>query len=122
MAIRVILLALAGVASLSASAEKVRFDNYRVISVKVGNEGQKQLLDELEVTTDSLQFIKPAMLQRNAEIIVAPHKLADIEELFELHGIKSEVITRNLQKYVRNFATILKHQLTQEFFFRKQIY
>lgn len=104
MYVRVVLLALASIAVLSLSAEKVRFDNYRVISVKVENEQHRQLLEQLEASSDSVQFIKPAILQRNAEIIVAPHKLADIDEFFELNGIKSEVKTENLQKYELNFA------------------
>lgn len=105
MGVRVVLFALVSVAVLSVSAEKVRFDNYRVISVNVGDERQLQFLEKLEASSDSVQFIKPAILQRNAEIVVAPHKMADIDELFEMNGIKSEVKTRNLQQYELNFRS-----------------
>lgn len=105
MGVRVVLFALASIAVLSVSAEKVRFDNYSVISVNVGNERQLQFLEQLEASSDSVQFIKPAILQRNAEIVVAPHKLDDIAELFEINGIKSEVKTRNLQQYELHFRS-----------------
>lgn len=98
MNIRVVLLVLVGGVLWSTFAEKARFDNYRVISARIDNEQQRQLLEMLEGSSDSLQFLKPAILHRNAELVVAPHKLADIHELFALNGIKSEVLTKNLQK------------------------
>lgn len=99
MDVRIILLALAGVFALSSSAQRVRFDNYRVISAKVETEQQRVFLEQLEATSDSLQFIQPAIINQNVEIVVAPHKIADLDESFELNGIKSEVKTTNLQKY-----------------------
>lgn len=104
MGVRIILLALAGVFVLSSSAQRIRFDNYRVISAKVETEQQREFLEQLEATSDSLQFIHPAIKNQYAEIVVAPHKIADLDELFELNGIKSEVKTTNLQKYKRKNA------------------
>lgn len=97
--IRAVLLVLAIAALWSTWAEKARFDNYRVISVRVENDKQRRLLEDIEGNTDSVQFLKPPSLHHNAEMIVAPHKLADIDELFRRNSIHSEVLIRNLQKY-----------------------
>lgn len=48
----VVLIALA----LSASAEKARFDNYRIYSVDVASEMQLKVLKELSETSDSVSF------------------------------------------------------------------
>lgn len=50
----VILVALA----LSASAERARFDNYRIYSVAIENKMQLQVLKELSETSDSVSLFK----------------------------------------------------------------
>lgn len=48
----VVLIALA----LSASAEKARYDNYRIYSVDIANELQLKVLKELSETSDSVSL------------------------------------------------------------------
>lgn len=83
---------------LIAAGEKARFDFYRVIEARVDSELQRQILEELEVTSDSIQFLDSPVVNRKLELVVPPHKFADIAELFATHGIESEVKTTNLQK------------------------
>lgn len=84
-------------------AEKVRFDNYRFISTRVENELQQKILESLETTTDSVQFITTIDLHQDVQLIVAPHKWAYIQALFGRHGLQSVVKTKNFQKYYSEF-------------------
>lgn len=84
---------------LVASGEKARFDFYRVIEVNVANEHQRQVLEELEITSDSIQFLDSPVVKRNVELVVPPHKFADIEDIFAANRIQSEIKTFNLQEY-----------------------
>lgn len=86
---------------VSISCEKARFDNYRVYRVWIENPEQLELLQELESNQDGLSFFDVPIPSRNtAEIVVPPHKFADIADLFEKHNMKSEVKISNLQRYL----------------------
>lgn len=95
---KLILLALASVAVLLVSAEQARFDNYQILSVKIENDQQRELIESLEASFDSVQVIADL---RNGfiEMVVAPHKIADVNEIFAKNDIKSEVKHMNLQEY-----------------------
>lgn len=95
---RLIFLALVGVAALLVSAEQARFDNYRILSVKLANEQQRIFLNELAEESDSVEIITHST-NGFVEIVVAPHKIADVEDIFERNGIRSEVTHTNLQEY-----------------------
>lgn len=85
---------------VSISCEKARFDNYRVYRVWIENQQQLELLQMLEGNQDGLTFFDLPIPSRNtAEIIVPPHKFADIVDLFEKYDIKSEIKISNLQRY-----------------------
>lgn len=82
-----------------AFGEKVRFDNYRVYSVNVTNEKQLKALHELEESSDGTTFLEsPTSVGQAAELLVPPHKFADIAELFDAYDIKNHIKTRNLQE------------------------
>lgn len=95
---RFICFALVSAAVLLVSAEKARFDNYRILSVKIANEEQRLFLERLDEASDSVEVLSEAE-NGIAEIVVAPHKLADVDEMFERNGIQSEVNHANLQEY-----------------------
>lgn len=81
------------------AADKARFDNYRVYSIEIKNEQQLKVLQQLENHQDGLLFLIPPMtVPMRVEILVPPHKFADISELCENHGIKNEIPIDNLQK------------------------
>lgn len=81
-------------------SEKARFDNYRVYSIQIENSEQLEVLKELENYQDGLLFLEaPAATRKTAEIVVPPHKFADIAELFDRFQMKTEIKTENLQRY-----------------------
>lgn len=95
---RLVLLALASVAVLLVSAEQARFDNYQILSVKIVNDQQRELIEDLDENSDSVEVVADL---RNGlvELVVAPHKIADVNDMFQRIGIHSEVKHRNLQEY-----------------------
>lgn len=79
--------------------EKARFDNYRVYSINIQNENQLEVLQGLESSQDGISYIEaPITVKRAAEMIVPPHKYADISEFFEKFGIEHEIKIDNLQR------------------------
>lgn len=98
MGTRWILLALASVTTFVVSAEKAHFDNYRILSVKIADEKQRVILRELDEMSDSLEILSEPG-NGFAEMMVAPHKLAYIDDVFGRNGILSEVKHANLQEY-----------------------
>ncbi|XP_055308561.1 uncharacterized protein LOC129572592 [Sitodiplosis mosellana] len=80
---------------------KARYDNYRVYSIEVENEQQLEVLKDFESGRDGISFLKtPTGIQQTAEIIVPPHKFADIGDLFEEQKLKNHVKIANLQKLI----------------------
>lgn len=82
-----------------ATSEKARFDNYRVVSVKIADENQRLILQQFDDASDSIDILSETN-DGVVEVVVAPHKLADIHDIFERNAIQSEVIHTNLQSYV----------------------
>lgn len=81
------------------SGEKARFDNYRVYSVHIQNEKQLEELQMLENSQDGVSYIEaPISIKNPAEILVPPHKIADISGFFEKFCIEHEIKIQNLQR------------------------
>lgn len=84
-----------------AVGEKARFDNYRVYSIEVENDEQLQVLKELENQQHGLLFFTPPTITNTSvELVVPPHKFADLSELCENFQMKSEKKIDNLQRFV----------------------
>lgn len=84
---------------LLISGEKARFDNYRIWSARIQSEKQLELLQNLENSPDGISYIEaPISINRNAEMIVPPHKFADISNFFETFGIDNEIKVDNIQQ------------------------
>lgn len=85
-----------------AICDKARFDNYRVYSIAIETDKQLKLLQDFESNNNNeLIFIEvPTTVGINAEILVPPHKFADISDLFEIYGLKAAVKVNNLQRLV----------------------
>lgn len=89
--------------------EKARFDNYHVYTIQIDNEEQLEALQGLESNQDGLVFIEaPLTIGSDAEILVPPHKLADITDLFERYDMKAEVKIKNFQRFLTFFLFISK--------------
>jgi len=80
--------------------EKVRYDNYRVYSLKVDTPAQLSILQHLESVSNGTIFLDGPILSQNATLVVPPHKLADIAELLSEHRIENEVQWENLQSLI----------------------
>lgn len=87
---------------LVSFCEKARFDNYRVYSIQIENDEQLKVLQGLESNQDGLVFIEAPISTASAtEILVPPHKLADIKDLFEKFNMKSDIKFENFQRFVQ---------------------
>lgn len=85
---------------LLVSGEKIRYDNYRIYKANIDNEKQLEILQALENYRDGILFLEsPMMMKRSAELLVAPHKFADITNLFESFEINNEIKVENVQRY-----------------------
>lgn len=99
----IICLALAGVLVLAA-AEKTRYDRHRVITVNFENEKQREIVEQLDGSTEAVQLFEIEWEQ--AKLIVAPEMLADVEDMFSSEGLIYQVETANLQEYQYNTNAI----------------
>lgn len=83
---------------VASLAEKARFDNYRVYSVNVENDNQLKVLQELEEVSGGIIFLDSPNFEGTVNIVVPPHKFADVNELFKTYNMKHHTKTNNLQK------------------------
>ncbi|XP_031623242.1 zinc carboxypeptidase-like [Contarinia nasturtii] len=98
---KLIIVAILFACVVACFSEKARYDNYRVYSIEVENEQQFEVLKRFESGLDGISFLEtPTGIQQKAEIIVPPHKFADISELFETLKIKNQIKIANLQKVI----------------------
>lgn len=84
------------------SSEKVQYDNYRLYSVNIENGEQSNVLRQFQMNGgDGIIFQKTITtgVGRIVDLIVAPHKLVEISELFERYEFKIRLKSDNLQKY-----------------------
>lgn len=96
---KIFLLAIFIVGLLAVCAEKARFDNYRVYSVSIENEEQLKVLHELELHPDGITFMEsPVAVGQMIDLVVPPHKFADIAELLKTYKIKYWIKIKNVQE------------------------
>lgn len=72
----------------------VRYDNYRVYSVKVENTDH---LNRLESISGRYDFWKSGNVGQQADIMVAPHEIDEFEKFIE--NMNSSVKVDNVQRY-----------------------
>lgn len=96
---RLIVVAILIACFIVALGEKARFDNYRVFSVSIKNEKQLNVLRELEIHPDGILFrVKPMTIGQTVNLLVPPHKQADIDEIFAAYKFNLQMKTEDLQK------------------------
>ncbi|XP_055639959.1 zinc carboxypeptidase-like [Toxorhynchites rutilus septentrionalis] len=102
------------VAVYGASAERARFDNYRVYEVSVRNNVQLQVLKYLEQFPDGYYFWEsPVQVDMEVRIVIPPHKFADFEELTSRLNMEKSLKINNLQKLIDNEQ--IKRRRSNEF-------
>ncbi|XP_076758952.1 zinc carboxypeptidase-like [Xylocopa sonorina] len=84
-----------------ATAEKVKYDNYKVFRVTPQNDEQLEIVNSLGQTSDSYSFWKEvSAVQKYADVMVAPHKIAEFEELMKQHNIPHETYVEDVQTLI----------------------
>ncbi|XP_017075722.2 LOW QUALITY PROTEIN: zinc carboxypeptidase A 1 [Drosophila eugracilis] len=90
---------LAIVATSSVSAERVRYDNYRMYKATTENAKQLAVLKDLEGSSDSIMFLDGVhIVGADVQIVVAPHKVPDFLEILGKAEIKYELKSSDVQK------------------------
>ncbi|XP_053971893.1 zinc carboxypeptidase-like [Hylaeus volcanicus] len=84
-----------------ATAEKVRYDNYKVFRVTPQSEEQLHTVRDLESLSDSFSFWKePTAVNGFADVMVAPHKTHDFTEMMDNLGVKYETFIPDVQTLI----------------------
>lgn len=79
--------------SVNTNFGKARYDNYALYRLHISAEDQVKILQELEEKSDSYTFYGHARkVDQDLTILVAAHKLAEIEELLERFQIQRIVL------------------------------
>lgn len=87
---------------LIAFCEKERFDHYHVYSINIENGEHLEVLQGLESNQNGITFIEaPVVIGSVAEILVPPHKIANITDLFQRYKMDSEVKINNFQRFLQ---------------------
>lgn len=84
--------------SVLGTAEKIRYDDYSVISVNIENEQQHKFVEQLDASTDEIQLLETVKVNKKAVLIIPPHIIDKIEKKFSSEGWVYRVETTNLQK------------------------
>lgn len=79
--------------------EQARFDNYRVYQLHIKTDYQLSVLKGMQFGWDGVLFFRtPFRVPEVIEIIVPPHKFADIIDLFKVLKIKYKLLISNVQR------------------------
>ncbi|XP_034666269.1 zinc carboxypeptidase A 1 [Drosophila subobscura] len=90
---------LAVVALAGVSAERARYDNYRLYKVNAENADQLAVLKQLESSSDSILFLDGVhIVGADVKMVVAPHKVPDLLEILGKAEIKYLLQSSDLQK------------------------
>lgn len=80
-------------------ATNARYDDYHIYSVNIENDQQLGVLRELQDQPDGVKFqTPPNSIGQIVHLIVPPHKIAGLLELFEANKFKKQIRTNNLQR------------------------
>ncbi|XP_076649854.1 uncharacterized protein LOC143357326 [Halictus rubicundus] len=94
---KVVLLALVAL----ATAEQIRYDNYKVFRVTPQTEDQLEIVRHLENISDSYSFWKgPSQVGNYADVMVAPHKEPEFIETMEKFGVAHETFVPDVQTLI----------------------
>jgi Carboxypeptidase activation peptide len=95
-----LLVILFGIFSFSLmNAEKIRYDNYHIYRVKIGNEGQLKFLQNLEVTDRRYNFWEtPVQVNMEVPILVDPSQLENFDTMLANNAFDFKVVHKNFQE------------------------
>lgn len=81
------------------TAEKERFDNHRLYGVQIETLDQLQLFRNLEDNSDGYLLWNSPVLDNTVDIMVAPHKVSEFNQLTELYNLEARLKIKNVQRF-----------------------
>lgn len=98
---KILLILLPFVLALNAE-NKIKFDSHRVYSLQIKNVEQLTTLRHIEGhPVDGYHFWNSVVPGKNVDLMVAPHKFQDFQDLVESLAIEYELKVENVQKLVQ---------------------
>lgn len=92
--------------------ENINFDNYRVISVKIGNEQDRDVLEKLGSFSDLVHFSPtPSIVGELIDLIAPQDMFDDIQQVLDANEIQYKENEKNIQRYSENFSSFLSFTL-----------
>lgn len=108
-------------AVLSAvSADKARYDNYRVYTVQVRNEPQLQILRAMQNHDFSYDFWTDVeRVGHSVDIMVPPHKRGDFSDLLDKNAFEYSIKIQNVQELIdMEMPSVNSRALSWESYYR----
>ncbi|XP_011188810.1 zinc carboxypeptidase A 1 [Zeugodacus cucurbitae] len=96
------------VALVTCSAERVRYDNYRVYKVQATDRQGLEVLKQLQDSGDALNFLDDVYkVEKAVNIVVPPHKVPDFLRTLTSHEITYDLLEQNLQNAIdKDYAQV----------------
>ncbi|XP_011698098.1 PREDICTED: zinc carboxypeptidase A 1-like, partial [Wasmannia auropunctata] len=86
------------------AAEQATFDNYKVFRIATTTKKQAELLSQLGDVPDGFSFWQPPSVNKQTELMVAPHKLPEFYEIMAQIQAPYEVYIENVQALINRAA------------------
>ncbi len=87
------------VVACETEVHKARYDYYGLYRFHLETQEHVELFQEIEEKSDSYTFYGHALNpDQNLSVVVAPNKIAEIDELCNRFGIKYTILVSNFQK------------------------
>lgn len=99
------LLLLSFTTALNAETEKMRFDNHRLYGVHIDTLDQLDLFRNLEENTDGFLLWNYPVLGDSVDVMVAPHKLSEFNQLVQLYDLQFRLKMKNVQRFPSQFIS-----------------
>ncbi|XP_012526206.3 zinc carboxypeptidase [Monomorium pharaonis] len=94
-----------------AAAQKATFNNYKVFRIIPTTEAHVNELHQLEAIHDGFSFwAEPSFVDRNVDLMVAPHKLPEFYEIMTRIGVPYQIHIEDVQKLIDQ--TVAENQST----------
>lgn len=79
-------------------SRQLRFDDFKVFSIKVENEEQLRVLKNLENDDDGYSYWKDPILGKIADLVVPPNKLNEFNALVSASNLNTTLKISNIQR------------------------
>ncbi|KAG4072694.1 hypothetical protein HA402_001806 [Bradysia odoriphaga] len=92
-----------------------RYDGYRLYKITPRTDQHLKLLNDIESTSDSFNFIsRPSKIDTVVTVVVAPHKFADFDLMMSMEGITYEIAENNVQSLIDE-ESLIQTRISENF-------